>query len=375
MSAKLKARLRRAVFVIHLWIGLSVGLLFAVVGVSGSAIVYRRELDGIARPHLWHLNPPPGAQPLPIAELQSRIRESHPEAKEADVSMFLFQPWDKAALTTYIRSSSFAVDPYDGRTLAVLTGTRTWPAWFKELHADLLAGEKGEGLNGWGGVAASVLLFSGLWLWWPAVRRQLRLRLTIRRKVSLRRTNHDLHNVLGFYSLALLLVVTVTGIGLCFNGPVGKFVREKTGDKRPRIPKVVPGASRLSPDALLEIARHEVPDARFVLATFPTKPNAPFTSMLQRTGAGFFPYVNLKIDPYSGRVLSREDDATASLGGKIMRQIAVLHFGFWGGTFSKVLYIVLGLVPSALYVTAIVMWWTRLSAKRKATRRRAIPKD
>lgn len=371
MPGKLRASLRKAFFVIHLWIGLSVGLLFALVSATGSAIVYRRELDGMQRPYLRHVEAEPGARALPMAELRERIRRDHPEAKPADVSMFLFQPWEGGALTTFVGPKSYAIDPYTGQTLALLSEGKTLPGWIKEFHTDLLAGDPGEGLNGWGGVAAGFLLLSGLWLWWPATRRQIRLRLTVRRGVSFRRTTYDLHNVFGFYSLALLFVVTVTGVGLCFNQPVRKFVFARTGAKRSKPPKVIPGVASLGPDALLEAAQREVPDARFVLATFPTAPAQPFSAMLQRKGAGFFPYVNLKIDPYSGRTLSREDDATASFGEKVMRQIAVLHFGIWGGNPAKVLYIVLGLVPLVLYVTGILLWWNRLGAKRRAAKRRS----
>lgn len=208
----------------------------------------------------------------------------------------------------------------------------------------------GKGLNGWAALAASLLLLSGLWLWWPATRRQLRLRLTVRRWVSLRRTAYDLHNAMGFYSLLLLSVVTVTGVGLCFNRPVDRFVRAHT----PTPPR----------------ARTEVPDARFVTATLPLGPRAPFAAMLQRMGAGFFPYVSLQLDPYTGRVVGRDDDATNPLGKKGMRPIVVLHFGIWGGWPVKALYVALGLVPTGLYATGVALWWNRLAAKRRAGGRR-----
>ncbi len=198
----------------------------------------------------------------------------------------------------------------------------------------------------------------------------MELRLTVRRRVSLRRTTYDLHNVLGFYSLAVLLIVTLTGVGLCFNKPVRKFVVARTGSKRVRVAKITPTGAPLGPDALLAAARREVPEARLVLATFPTRPNQPFSTMLQRTGAGLFPYVNIKIDPYGGQVLAREDNATAPLGDKIMRQIAVLHFGIWGGPASKILYVLLGFVPIGLYGTGVVLWWNRTRAQRLAKRRR-----
>jgi uncharacterized iron-regulated membrane protein len=41
--------LRRALFQIHLWAGLCLGLYVVVVSLSGSALVFRDELTGVSR--------------------------------------------------------------------------------------------------------------------------------------------------------------------------------------------------------------------------------------------------------------------------------------------------------------------------------------
>src|SRR6187200_1526262 len=41
--------LRRALFQIHLWTGLGLGLYLVMLSVTGSALVYRNELDGLFR--------------------------------------------------------------------------------------------------------------------------------------------------------------------------------------------------------------------------------------------------------------------------------------------------------------------------------------
>jgi uncharacterized iron-regulated membrane protein len=44
--------------------------------------------------------------------------------------------------------------------------------------------------------------------------------------------------------------------------------------------------------------------------------------------------------------------------------MAPLHFGTWGGTFSRVLYIVLGLGASVLALSGYLMYWNRVLSKR-----------
>lgn len=362
MPSRLRARLRKAVFVLHLWIGLSVGLLFAVVSLSGSAIVFRRELDGVQRPYLAYVAP--HGPLLSMPDLQARLRAEYPNSGPTDFTTILFSPSGQGALTTFVKGDSIAVDPYDGHTIAHLTGTQTFGGWAKDLHVELLQGKTGEAVNGYAALVAGVLLLSGLWLWWPATRRQIRLRLTVKRNAGFRRTVYDLHNVIGFYSLAILFVVTLTGAGLAFNKPLQKFVFARTGSAKRAPFRIQPTGERLSPDELMRRAAEAAPGTRPVLMTIPTAPRQPFTTMRQRS-SGFFPYVNLMLDPYTGTIVRISDDATDPLGPKIMRQVSVLHFGIWGSTFSKVLYVLLGLVPAVLYATGILLWWKRIAAKRR----------
>jgi uncharacterized iron-regulated membrane protein len=56
---------------------------------------------------------------------------------------------------------------------------------------------------------------TGLFIWWPGVTRWRR-RLSLRRSVGWKRLNWDLHNAVGFWSFALIVMFAVTGIYLSF---------------------------------------------------------------------------------------------------------------------------------------------------------------
>lgn len=56
--------------------------------------------------------------------------------------------------------------------------------------------------------------------------------------------------------------------------------------------------------------------------------------------------------------------AELPLGVKIIRFMTLLHYGMFGGTFTRVLYIVLGLVPLVLFGTGVAMWWNRVLVKK-----------
>lgn len=138
--------LRRILFQVHLWVGLGVGLYVFIVSLSGSLIVFRRELD---------------------------------------------------------------------RALCPGTCEPAFISWMAEFHDHLGVGRTGLLLNGLGAVAVAILCVSGAVVWWPGKTRWRRS-LTLHRGVGARRCLHDLHNVLGFWLLLLILMWAVTGIYFAF---------------------------------------------------------------------------------------------------------------------------------------------------------------
>jgi cytochrome b subunit of formate dehydrogenase len=59
-----------------------------------------------------------------------------------------------------------------------------------------------------------------------------------------------------------------------------------------------------------------------------------------------------------------------SPGDNFIRWIYYLHFGNFAGAKTKALWVALGLLPVALFVTGAIMWWNRvLSASARRSRR------
>ena len=43
-----------------------------------------------------------------------------------------------------------------------------------------------------------------------------------------------------------------------------------------------------------------------------------------------------------------------------------LHFGRWRSHTLKAVWVVIGLIPAAMFVTGVVMWWNRVVRKSRA---------
>lgn len=66
------------------------------------------------------------------------------------------------------------------------------------------------------------------------------------------------------------------------------------------------------------------------------------------------------LDQFTGAVLHEPPRGARSAGDRVMDWVAPLHVGSVGGTGLKVVWLILGLSPSVLFVTGVLMWWTRV---------------
>jgi uncharacterized iron-regulated membrane protein len=79
-----------------------------------------------------------------------------------------------------------------------------------ELHDDLMAGTTGRSVNGFGAVMLLALVLTGMVVWWPGIK-TWRRSLVLHRGVGWRRFTWDLHSVIGFWTLLILVLFAVSG--------------------------------------------------------------------------------------------------------------------------------------------------------------------
>ena len=161
-----KVWLRRALFQVHLWAGIGVGLYVFFISVTGSVLVYRNELYVAATPDVHT----PGVSPLEVQD-----------------------------------SVPLGIRLVDGLI---------------DLHDNLLSGSTGRKVNGAGALAVLLMCLTGAVIWWPGIARW-REHLVLTRGVGWRRFTWQLHGVLGFWTFAFLVVLALSGMYLCFPDQFG----------------------------------------------------------------------------------------------------------------------------------------------------------
>lgn len=214
--------LRRALFQVHLWVGLILALYVLMMCVTGTILIYRRSLSTTlsVRPHIVATGPR-----LTSDELKRIAEHIHPGYQVDDVS-YGRRATDpaKVSMKNGPKKIDRLFDPYTGSDLglALTPGFRAL-LWMVDLHDNLLAGTIGQRINGVGGILVSVLCISGMIIWWPGVD-SWRRSLFVNWKANPQRLNWSLHTSLGFWSLAFILMWGISGIYLGLPAPFNAAV-------------------------------------------------------------------------------------------------------------------------------------------------------
>lgn len=351
---------------IHLWLGLSVGILFALLGLTGSALVFYVEIDAALHPEIRSTVPAPGwASPVwdrALGTVQSAWPERHGEWRfeASDAGVGISARYSNEG--HHGPRAMVWLSPDGGQILRQEQWGQYLMTWLYDLHMDLLAGETGRQIAGWSGIAMLVLLLTGLAAWWP--RGSWRKALAFKRTAAPLRRLHDLHKLAGLIGLVLLLLLVGTGVMLALPDEKN-WVLERTVapiDAAPRTRSVPSGASPLPLLRLLAVAHRAVPDAKLVWIEVLGEHDGPVRFRVQVPGdpSPRFPRSYLHVDRYSGTLLAKVDYRQASASTTINTWLHPLHDASIGGLPVRVLAVLIGLMPAFLLVTGLLHWRRRL---------------
>jgi uncharacterized iron-regulated membrane protein len=355
--------LRRALFQIHLWTGIALGLYLIAICVTGSALVFRWELEAWAAPALTS---DAAAKPLGFEELKLVAEKDHPGYH---VTGFLGPKDSRSAVPVWLEKDERMI----GRLLDPATGEDLGPqklagvlGWLGELHTNLLAGDIGLIINGIGAACLVAMSLTGVVIWWPGQKNWKRS-LGVRWSAKWKRLNWDLHSAVGFWTLALTLVWAITGVYFSFPelfyDSIGMLTPMEPPRPAPPEADLMPGRQFASLDTLIEAAEKVTPGA----AT--TWIGAPHDgSQVQIIRHEFYePWAahnpRVYLNAYTAEVEHIDIALQGNPGDTIQRWFGYLHFGNFGGTLVKILWTVLGLAPAVLAATGTLMWWNRVAGK------------
>lgn len=255
------------------------------------------------------------------------------------------------------------VDPATGDVAGEIVQTERSANLLRTLHSSWRLGDDVRPLTELAGSWFMVTLLTGLYLWWPGLRRRGAAAFALRRGVRGRRRSKDMHNFLGLAFLVPMLLLALTGLTWT------QFAGERTGTvigwmSVPRlaadtaVPDPVEGGADLANIDLVNdraVAEQLVEPYRIVL---PTADDVAWTVASQDVT---FPVERdqLTVDGTTGELVDRVDYSAEHWMNKLRTAGVLFHQAQLFGLPLQVFMTVLALAIVALVVYGYRMWWQR----------------
>lgn len=392
--ALLRHRARHAALRLHRWLGLALGAVFVLLGLTGSLLVFYTEIDAVIDPALAGAQVQKQVQapvqnqvglPPQVPSWQAvldTLQQAHPQrdrgwrieltpVAQGLVTARYLKPAETAG--AFFKPLLVTVNPTDGRVLA----NRYWgdfaATWVFDLHYTLLAGDTGRVVVGLVGLALLLALVLGLLLWWPR-RGHWASALRLKLDGSRQRRHYDLHKLAGVGGGALLLVLAATGAALALPewvDPPLQALSPPLSMPSPKAPRLA-GQPLISLDEALARARAHWPECTPRWVDTPPAGGALYRLRvaLPGTPSQRFPRSYLWIDAHTGAVLATRDARQQSASDAVLAWLHPLHNGEAFGLTGRIVTVVCGLLPLLLAVTGWQRWLDRRRARRRSAGQR-----
>jgi uncharacterized iron-regulated membrane protein len=350
-------------FYLHRYLGLTVGIIAIIIGITGSILVFYQEIDAfILSQRVGQIEAT--SDRLPLEVILEKVQSNYQDRK--DIKFDGISPLEKPDVVQVAFSDSkelsteVNVNPYTGEIL----NTRVWNTSFFgrvfELHYALLAGNVGVVIAGIVALFMFVLSITGLVLWpgWRKLVSGFKIKWNGRAK----RLNFDLHKVVGIISVIFLTAIAFTGFCWNFYEQSEPLIYAATFSPKPVEPvsQVIPGKATIGLNKALQQAETALPGGKITYIEIPTEPQGVFHIYKQLPGQKDKWSSQVALDRYTGKVLKITDATKSlSLGETVLNSFTPIHYGTFGGVATRMLYIFVGLSPTILFITGLVMYRLR----------------
>lgn len=260
----------------------------------------------------------------------------------------------------FSNKKSVYVNPHSGEVQGQFSPKDSWMYTIRKLHGELLGGKVGTKLVELIASWLVVLVLTGIYIWFPFKKGQIKGFFTIRMKQGKRIFFRDLHAVTGFW-ISIILLITLAG-GLPWTDVFGggfKAVQKMTNTGYPDSWRGIglsssPRGEALTVDQMVDVAKSL--DLKGIVSIgLPRSPKSTFSVSNRTFDLGKQRMVHF--DQYSGKLIK---DHTWSDVGFLMRGrmwVMAFHqgqFGSWNWWLMFIFSILLAIMTLAAIISYLL---------------------
>ncbi|WP_165851973.1 PepSY-associated TM helix domain-containing protein [Mucilaginibacter terrenus] len=390
---------------IHLYLSLAAGIVIFCSCLTGTILVFEREINHTLHPQRYFVEA--SGHRMPLSQLTKAALKQVPKAKLASVMVFndplrtveigVIMP-EKGKPEKGINKKSteekshkagdnkgkdvkkggenkkpnttLYVNPYTGKVIEQFGKKGSFLFSVEMFHRFLLAGKDSAGdmIVGISSLLFLFILITGVVLWWPKTKAVFIKRIKVKWDGNTKRLVHDLHLVTGFYTSVFLIVIVLTGLVMSFtwaNKALFALTGSKLKEKDAKQPASTysAGLKKLSADEALEGLNLQIKNAEYFTIRTPKDSVGTYSISVLPKGAFENTSDTYFIDQYNGRIVSTEKFVDKSTGQRVRSFIKPVHTGSVYGLPTKIISFIVCLLSLIFPVTGVIMWLNRIKKK------------
>ncbi|UII28383.1 PepSY domain-containing protein [Fulvivirga maritima] len=395
-NKKKKSALRRFNDWIHLWLGLVSGIIVFIVSITGCIYVFQQDIKDALEP--WRFVEAQDKAYVPPSVLLDTAAQYMPSSKPTGLTYAHSEGAAAVGFSSFEEGKrSFSVvfmNPYTGQFLnkqqTIGDGEFDFFRFIIDGHRALwLPYDIGRPIVGVATIIFIILLITGLVMWWPKnlKKSEMRKSFKIKWNGSFKRVNYDLHNVLGFYSLLLALIIGLTGLVWSFDWFADSLYyvtsagEERPGHSHPHSDISNAGLINNETTSPLDRAWYKTMEQEHDLQGMYMTPqlrdedDAVEITIYKIHGA-WYNHNTYFYDRYTLEPLRHPGDrfAEASFADQLSMMNYDIHIGTVLGLPGKILAFFISLICASLPITGFLVWWNK-KKKSKAKKLKSIQKN
>ncbi|MGG7035527.1 MAG: PepSY-associated TM helix domain-containing protein [Flavobacterium sp.] len=374
-----KINFKKAIRKIHLWLGLSSGLIVFIIALTGCLYAFQEEIQNYTEEYRFtekqdqDLLPPSKLAEIAQKELPEKFIHAiqyHNEGKSAEAIFYQYEPFYHYVVY---------LNPYSGKVLKTVNMEEGFFRFVLDGHFYLwMPHEIGQTVIASATLIFLLMIISGFILWFPKNKSAAKQRFWFKwkKEQKWKRKNYDLHNITGFYVLSIALIFAATGLVWGFpwfaNGYYKLFGGEKSLVYEDPISKKISGNNAVTNplDKAFVFMQKEYPTAVSIEVHPPESDSTAIAANANLEKDTYRKFDYRYFDQYTleeksvNHVYGRLKDAQTA--DHLMRMNYDIHTGAIFGLAGKTFAFLISLLIASLPITGFYIWWGRKKGKSKS---------
>lgn len=367
-------------FQAHWLVGISVGILLAMMGITGSMMAFQDPILEALNEDARTVEVKGERLPMPVI-----LQHAEAEAQRLGArvrTLTVPQNADGAARVLMLSGASEVVrymNPYTGEWQEGGARGEKFFEIVEEVHRGLITDRLGGEYVGRRVLDASAVLLiglvaTGLYLRWPRRTTNWRAWFVVDTRLRGRGFLYSLHAVIGTYVLPLLLLSALTGLYFAYDW-YGTMLERMAGvppvaeEQMAGKPLVTPNIDKVWDTFTQATAGEQVGQ---VSVRLPRKAEEPLRiQYLDVDAPHMTAFSTIKIDPTNSQLLSHDRYADKQTGARLLSSMLVIHKGSYFGVVGSLLMMLSSLALPLFVITGWMMYLDRRRVEERARKRQA----